>query len=279
MTLSRIQALEILGFEWESYSAAWDNRFSELADYRKIQGHCNVPKNYNENSKLAAWVKTQRSQYRLHKEGKTSSMTNFRIQALEDIGFKWCCFGATWEVRLSELADYRRIHGHCNVPTKSSENSNLGVWVANQRSHYRLHLEGRASPMTSFRIQALKDIGLESGCCKTVWEDRLSELAEYRKVQGHCNIPSSYSENSKLANWVGSQRSHNRLHREGKRSQMTLPRIQALESLDFEWSRVCVNAWKDRLNELADYRKIYGHCNVPRNYSESTKLANWVDCT
>jgi hypothetical protein len=137
--------------------------------------------------------------------------------------------------------------------------------------------------MTTSQIQALKDIGFEwkpslsrrKGIPKvglTAWEDRLSELADYRKIQGHCNVPHNYIENTKLAKWVTHQRTYYRLHREGKRSQITLPRIQALESLGFEWSRVCVNAWEDRLSELAYYRKIYGHCNVPRNYSEPSWL-------
>jgi hypothetical protein len=26
-----------------------------------------------------------------------------------------------WEDRLSELADYRKIHGHCNVPTTTAK--------------------------------------------------------------------------------------------------------------------------------------------------------------
>jgi hypothetical protein len=38
------------------------------------------------------------------------------------------------------------------------------------------------------------------------------------------------------------------------------------------WQRK-VSAWEDRLIELADYRKIHGHCNVPKNYSENRKLA------
>jgi hypothetical protein len=32
-----------------------------------------------------------------------------------------------------------------------------------------------------------------------IWEDLLRELAEYRKIHGHCNVPQSYSENSKLS--------------------------------------------------------------------------------
>jgi hypothetical protein len=58
---------------------------------------------------------------------------------------------------------------------------------------------------------------------------------------------------------------------------MTAFRIQELESLGFEWV-VCVatfkavTTFKDSLNELAIYRKIHGHCNVPHNYSENPQL-------
>jgi hypothetical protein len=49
---------------------------------------------------------------------------------------------------------------------------------------------------------------------------------------------------------------------------MTLPRIQKFESLGFEWG-VCMTPWEDHLSELADFRKIHGHCNVPICYSEN----------
>jgi hypothetical protein len=63
----------------------------------------------------------------------------------------------------------------------------------------------------------------------------LSELSDYRRIHGHCNIPQRYSENAKLASWVRAQRNQYMLHVKGKPSQMTLPRIQELESLSFEW--------------------------------------------
>jgi hypothetical protein len=62
---------------------------SELANYRKVHGHCNVPWRYNENSKLATWVATQRYQYSLHLKGKPSKITLPRIQALTRLGFEW----------------------------------------------------------------------------------------------------------------------------------------------------------------------------------------------
>jgi hypothetical protein len=63
----------------------------------------------------------------------------------------------------------------------------------------------------------------------------LSELADYRKTHGHCNVPTSYSENTKVAHWVNQQRKEYALHLKGKKSFMMLSRIEALESLTFEW--------------------------------------------
>jgi hypothetical protein len=275
MTLPRLQELESLAFKWDCSGPTWEDRLSELACYCKIHGHCNVPSRYSENSKLAQWVGNQRKQYRLHLEGKTSSMTPFRVQELESVGFEWGFCVIAWEDRLSELADYRTIHGHCNVPQNYNENPKLGKWVTAQKFQYRLLVEGKTSPMTTFRIQALESLGFEWGSHSAAWKDRLSELAKYRKINGHCNVPQNCSENPKLAQWVKTQRKEYRLQAEGKISNMTLFRVQELDSLDFEWD-IYGTAWKDRLSELADYRRIQGHCNVPQRYSENIKLATWV---
>jgi hypothetical protein len=208
---------------------AWEVRLSELADYRKIHGHCNVPQKYSENTKLGTWVANQRHQ------GKTSQMTLPRIQALESLGFEWGSRGTAWEDRLSELAEYRKVHGHCNVSCRYSENIKLGTWVETQRSQYSLHLKGKTSHMTLPRIQALENLGLQWVSRGTAWEDRLSELVEYRKVHGHCNVSQKYSENTKLGRWVETQRYQYSWHQEGKTSRITLPRIQALERLGFDW--------------------------------------------
>jgi hypothetical protein len=103
VTLSRIRELESLGFEWDRSSAtAWEDRLSELADYRKINGHYNVPGNCSEQTKLARWVARQRYYYRWQAEGKTSSMTLSRIRELESLGFEWDRSSATvWEDHFS----------------------------------------------------------------------------------------------------------------------------------------------------------------------------------
>jgi hypothetical protein len=257
-------------------TSSWKDRLGELTDYHRIQGNCNVTKNYSENTKLGKWVGTQRHQYRLHRDGRKSHLTTFRIKELERLGFEWDIHGAAWEERLSELADYRKIQGNCNVPRNYSENTKLGLWVANQRTNYRWHVQGKTSPMTLPRIKELERLGFEWDIHGAAWEDRLSELADYRKIQGNCNVPRIYSKNTKLGKWVGTQRCEYKLYRDGNKSNMTLSRVKTLESLGFEWD--CYGAaWKDSLNELADFSKRHRHCNVPYNYSENTKLANWVD--
>jgi hypothetical protein len=241
MVLSRIQKLESLGFEWNCYDVAWEERLSELADYRKIHGHCNVPQSKSKNTQLATWVGTQRQQYRLRKEGNKSDMTLPHIQELESLGFEWDSRGGTWECRLSELADYRKMHGHCNVPNRYRENTKLATWVRKQRRQYNLHLEGKESHISLSRIQALESLGFEwSNGYATSWEARLSELADYRKIHGHCNVPTRYSKNPKLGTWVTNQRSHYRLHLKGETSSMTPFRIQALENLGFEWKSTII---------------------------------------
>jgi hypothetical protein len=233
--------------------SVWEDRLSELAEYRKIHGRCNVPKNYSKNAKLASWVSQTRTNYRLHKEGKTSPMTLSRIQQLESLGFEWGRHASAWEDRLSELAEYRKIHGHCNVPYNYSKSAKLGRWVATQRTYYRLQKERKTSSLTTFRIQELESLGFEWGRHASAWEDRLSELAEYRKIHGHCNVPQNYSKNTKLGWWVANQRGDYRMHKEGKTSPMTLSRIHELECLDFAWkARIVRNKGTSKKPSLDD---------------------------
>jgi hypothetical protein len=146
---------------------AWEDGLSKLEEYCEINGHYNVPKNYSENQKLGTWVAHQRYHYKLHPEGKKSSLTPFRIQEFESLGFEWTekCLGA--------LGDYSKIHGHCNVPQGYSDKW-LGNRVAAQRFNYKLHLLGKTSQMTNLRIQELENLGFE-------WKSSIARAKGMRK--------------------------------------------------------------------------------------------------
>ena len=85
----RVTMLEQIGFVWDPHCALWEDRFNELKEYMQKNGHCNVPSNYQENQSLAAWVKCQRRQQKLNVSGEPSNMTEERISALENLGFRW----------------------------------------------------------------------------------------------------------------------------------------------------------------------------------------------
>jgi hypothetical protein len=149
----------------------WNTKFKELCQYREEHGNCLVPHNYNPNMLLARWVKRQRYQYKLHKEGKSSTMTEERIAALSAVGFVWDSQGSAWEERLVELKDFCDTHGHCNVPCTYKANPPLAAWVKCQRRQYKLYRNGSPSNITAPRIQQLENLGFE-------WEPRIAKRKE-----------------------------------------------------------------------------------------------------
>ena len=94
MTPERAQALVDVGFVWDSYSAAWSQRFEDLKQFVAKYGHANVPSPFPENPQLSNWCKFQRREYKsLLDAGNTKdkmSQTHMdRIMALESLGFQW----------------------------------------------------------------------------------------------------------------------------------------------------------------------------------------------
>ena len=163
MTAERIQELESVGFEWEPNHNAWSLRFRQLREFKSEFGHCVVPNKYSATPKLAHWVVTQRSTYRLYQDGKPSRMTAERIQELESVGFEWeTTTGMTvWRLRFRQLREFKVQFGHCLVPTKYAANKKLGKWVSTQRTNYKLYREGKPSAMTAERIRELESAGFE----------------------------------------------------------------------------------------------------------------------
>ena len=89
----RVVRLEELGFEWDPFTADWENFYEELKTYKAQHGHCKVPKGYKENKTLGRWVMSQRAFYRKNKLAKE------RVVRLEEIGFEWIGLATGRELR------------------------------------------------------------------------------------------------------------------------------------------------------------------------------------
>lgn len=223
------------------FEEQWHMRYLELIEYKKEHGHCNIPRNYEENEQLATWVAKQRSQYKLMQQGKESHINARRVEALDKIGFDWSpafYMLDLWQQRFDELLKFKAKHGHCNVPQKYEQNRKLAIWVNTQRSQYKKMCAGEQTHMTIERVKTLEDVGFEWSpdlYLHDLWQKRYDELVEYKKMYGNCNVPKEYRDNKQLGSWVNTQRKQFKKLCDGKRTHMTAKRIDALEDIGFVW--------------------------------------------
>eukprot|EP00978_Attheya_sp_CCMP212_P009002 scaffold21187_cov54-Attheya_sp.AAC.7 len=234
-TNDKREKLESIGFVFKCRPTGlpWDQRFQELVDFKKINGHANVPQKFGQ---LGNWVSNQRTEYRLLKEGKHSTLTNYKCEKLESIGLELKCrptpTGPPWDQRFQELVDFKKINGHTNVPTKSGP---LGTWVRTQRKQYHLYKEGKYSPFTNDRREKLESIAFVFVRRSTItpWDQRFQELVDFKKINEHTNVPQKFGP---IGSWVNVQRREFRRLEGGKYSALTNERRDKLDSIGFSFN-------------------------------------------
>jgi hypothetical protein len=136
----------------------WMDRFHELVNFYKKEGHYSVP--YKRNTTLFQWVKRQRHQYKLRNMGEHSNLTQERIDVLTKIGFVWNSHMAAWNDKFKELEEFKVLHGHCFVPCNYKGSAQLSTWIKRQRRQYRKFMASQPSTLDAERIDKLDMLGL-----------------------------------------------------------------------------------------------------------------------
>ena len=151
----------LVGRKKRRNEGSWRDRLQELKEFKKDNGHCDVPTEYDLNQPLANWVSWQRQQYKLYREeGSKSALTSERVDALEEVGFRWEVQDSSWRDRLQELKDFKDANGHCYVPRRYNPNQSLANWVQRQRQQYKLYCtKDKSSSLTPERLNTLEEIG------------------------------------------------------------------------------------------------------------------------
>jgi hypothetical protein len=128
----------------------WEETLSSLKEFKKREGHCNVPQSHKEDgTSLGLWVKNQRQLKRKEK------LDPDREEALEDIGFQWGA-SATWDKMHAMLQEFKKREGHCNVFQSHKEDEHhLGKWANNQRTFKKV---GKPDPD---RDKLLEEVGFQ----------------------------------------------------------------------------------------------------------------------
>ena len=108
------------------------------------------------------------------------------------------------------------------------------------------------------------------------WNEMFQQLKIYKKRYGNCNVPKRKRDanNKQLAQWVHTQRQTK------KEEKMSDARKRNLDAIGFTWSIGSIrwkdDLWNQRFEELKDYKKQFGHCNVPWKYKANPQLGTWV---
>lgn len=128
------------------------------------------------------------------------------------------------EDMIRALEAYRKEHGDCEVQANCKKNPQLGRWVAMQR--YRRKI----GELSAAHVSRLDKLGFVWSPTDIVWDKMFAKLVQFKKRQGHCNVPSVWTEDPKLASWVANQR-----HRK-KTGTLAPDRAKRLEDLGFSWA-------------------------------------------
>jgi hypothetical protein len=142
--------------------AQWEDFYSRLVKFKEWHGHVLVPKKYESDPKLAAWVESQRAlwnrdQNPVKEKNQNPPATTWttdpaasttaqppatavsstvkrlsleRKQKLDDLGFVWSLRSKRiedhWDEMFKQLAEYKTQHGDCLVPSRYEANLKLG---------------------------------------------------------------------------------------------------------------------------------------------------------
>jgi len=208
-----------------------------------------------------------------------------------------------WERDYKELLVFKEVYGHTIVPKLYEPNPSLARFVAANRTMRNKMNRGEPHRLTPSRLRRLAAIDFiwepkkNKGFWMTqynteesfeVWKSMLHRLLEYKKLYGDCLVPKFCPSNQELATWVTRQRHHYRNKKRGKFSSMTDQKERMLMDVGFVFNTKSreirrrnlymryAGKWDELFDQLVDFKKQYGHLNVPKRCTEYPQLACWV---
>jgi len=278
---ARINALNEIGFVWQRnarrtgpravpspaveapIARTWEEMFSELVDFFKLNGYCNVSDDWTAQPELARWVAQQRQ------AKKQNRLTPEQVSRMEEMGFAWSTHDGDWDAMFAKLVEHLRPM-HNGKTREAPASDELKRWMLTQRQFKK---RGDLDPE---REKRLRGIGFEWEPFSAQWEAMFSRLRAYHGEHENCRVPPKWPRDRQLASWVGTQRMRKS---EGKLSS---ERIAKLDTLKFEWNPGRGGGggerepWETMFIQLQEFHRINKHASVPQTYLANKKLAWWV---
>jgi hypothetical protein len=235
---------------------SWDHMFGRLKKHMAERGLDKVPTRIPMDPVLRTWVAQQRLDF------KKRNLSIEHQYLLQSIGFHQDKFTLKWDAKFERLQEFKKEHGHTNVPFHYANDRQLGTWVSKQRVRIR---QGTISEEERVRLEA---IGFVPNRFNARWEEMFRRLVAYKKIFGDANVPRLYGKDPQLAQWVLNQKD---AFREGK---LKPERQIKLEVIGFSWSTFYEGdlEWERNFHKLIAQKSMHGHI----RFFNDPKLARWV---
>lgn len=275
------EKLDSIGFYWDDahklyWDSIWETRFNELLQLKNEPNWPNL-KRYKDNTQalfsISNWIAEQRGKY------KKKELNENQIQRLESIGFIWDMKKIFldgikdddgWFDSLTELQEYKDLHGDCNVSQTDSKYKQLGKWLNDQRTNKK------RNKLDKSRIDLLDEIGVVWDMDVYNFELIINELKAYKLKYGDYNVPVNYKGNLTLGNYVYRVKT-NGLKEEWKIKRLTEIGFDliAVQAKSIMKGRVTKD-WIKTFDELESLAKTGVNPNLPKEYLPNQLLATWV---
>lgn len=264
----RKKRLEEIGFDFSSddVKGSWLDFFNQLKEYKNEFGDCNVPQIGKTHKQLGRWLNDQR-----HKYGKEKLLDD-RKKLLNDLGVIWNIIEFEWELKFQDLKKYFSQHGDFDVKQSDTEYKGLYNWL------YKIRKNG----VSTEKKKRFDEIDFDFTDNKRAnWYDMFNQLAKFKEINGHTNIPIKYPKNQELAKWVLAQKVLQR------KNELDKEKLDILNAINFQWTRQLIPAyvsantrnpasWYEMFEKLKNYKLKNGNFNIPKNYPQDQELSIWI---
>lgn len=264
LTPEQIRRLNGIGMLWET-DDIWQIKFDAAKRYYDEHGNLDIPADFvtDDGLNLGRW---HRNCIKCYADG---TLSDERIKQLEQIGMNWNSVNQrTWLAYYDEAKRYYAENGDLNVNLhyRTVSGLNLGIWISGQRYSYS------KKRLSKQQADLLEAIGMSWHRDRSRWQQGYDEAKKYYDAFGNLNPPSSYKspDGFPLGAWIAAQRSK---YSKGK---LKSDCVQKLETLSIVWNANDA-AWNSFYENLKEYRRFFGNCDVSNRYVTDTgaKLGSW----
>jgi hypothetical protein len=245
----------------------WHDYFNLLQAHSTLTGTPDIEPNTN--PPLEQWILDQRVLYQEDAKGVETILTSERKLLLDALGFDWVGESQDHQHHNQHhmhdgtgdegMIAHAHLHSHEQHPHHEMDANQQQQQHPQEQQEYATHTQEQED------VHAAGDLTVNIGTVDE-FNERLQQLQTFKDINGHCNIPPDYKEETMpdIAKWAIHQR---QFYHEGS---LTQDRVDALFTMGFDFhltegTDLKIPSFAERLGQLQEYKQLHGDIKISRN--------------